>query len=264
MNNTLKTQLSLVIGFITLLAIGIGILGLVGMGKANDGLKNVYEDRTVALEQISRIDRLLVQSQLAMVEAIQDSMTTTIKVKSALIEKNIAEMDQTWAIYSKSNHADVERALAEAFQRDREKMIGEGLRQTMKAMNDGDLALAGELADKVQKLSIPLRLSVEALRKIQVDQAGSEYESAKSRYAILRAVVIVAILLGGFAGAVAGYFLIKNLYRQLGGEPGYAHQIVHSIAAGDLTLEVQLKNGDSESLLYGMHRMQNTLSSTIN
>jgi len=263
MNNTLKSRLSFVIGLITLLAIGIGILGLFGMGKANEGLKTVYENRTVALEQISRIDRLLVQSQLALVEAIQDSMAATIKVKSALIEKNIAEMDQTWALYSTSEHTDAEHALADTFHADREKMINDGLRKTIKAMNDGDLALAGELADKVQTLAIPLRKSVDALRKIQVDEAGNEYDMANSRYAVLRVLVIVAIILGSLAAGSSGYFLIRNVYGQLGGEPSYAHHIVHSIAAGDLTVDVQLSDGDRKSLLFAMKCMQKTLFETM-
>jgi len=72
LNTSLRSRLSIVVGFIALMAVGIGALGLFGMDKANDGLKTVYENRTVALEQISRIDRLLVQSQLELVEAIQD------------------------------------------------------------------------------------------------------------------------------------------------------------------------------------------------
>lgn len=87
MKMTLKSRLSAVIGFLSLLSIGIGLLGLNGMSQANQGLKTVYEDRTVALEQVSRIDRLLVQNQLALAEALQDSMAATIKMKSELIEK---------------------------------------------------------------------------------------------------------------------------------------------------------------------------------
>ncbi len=263
MNNTLKSRLSSVIGLITLLAVGIGILGLFGMNRANEGLKTVYENRTVALEQISRIDRLMVQSQLALVEAIQDSMAATIKTKSALIEKNITEMDQTWDSYIKSEHGEVERKLADTFHADREKMINDGLRKTIKAMNDGDLALAGELQDKVQALAIPLRKSTDELRKIQVDEAGSEYQKANSRYALLRVLVIAAIVLGGLTAAVSGYYLIRSVYAQLGGEPSYAHHIVHSIAAGDLTLDVRLMHGDRKSLLFAMKCMQKTLFETM-
>jgi len=108
-----------------------------------------------------------------------------------------------------------------------------------------------------------LRKSVDALRKIQVDEAGNEYDNANARYAVLRALVIVAILLGGIAAGTAGYFLIRNVYQQLGGEPSYAQHIVHSIAAGDLTVDVQVRSGDRKSLLFAMKCMQRTLFETM-
>ena len=260
MNTTLKSRLSLVIGLITLLAVGIGILGLFGMGRANEGLKSVYEHRTVALEQISRIDRLLVQSQLAMVEALQDSMSATIKTKNALIEKNITEMDQAWEQYGKFGLSEDERKLADAFQADRQKLINEGLRKTMKAMSGGDLASAGDLADKVQGMAVPLRKSVEALRALQVEEARNEYEQASSRYNLLRVIVVFVIFGGAALAAVAGYFLIRHVYALLGGEPSYAQHIVHGIAAGDLTVNIEIARGDDKSLLFAMKGMQVTLS----
>ena len=263
MNSTLKSQLITVIGLLTLLAVGIGLLGLFGLGRANEGLKTIYENRTVALEQVSRIDRLLVQSQLALVEAIQDSMAATIKIKSNLIEKNIAEMDQTWATYSRTARSDEERRLADAFQADRDKLINSGLRQTIKAMSDGDLAKAGELQDKVQALAIPLRKSVDALRKLQVDEARNEYEKAGQRYDALRIAVMAVILLGAGVGGGLGYYLIRHVYRQLGGEPSYAQNIVKQIASGDLTVRVNLRAGDQTSLLFEMQSMQQKLASTI-
>jgi len=263
MNTTLKSRLSIVIGLITLLAVGIGFLGLFGLNRANEGLKTVYENRTVGLERISRIDRLLVQCQLAMGEAITDSMAATIKAKNALVEKNITEMDQTWAQYSSAAMSDEERKLADMFQADREKLVNEGFRKTFKAMADGDLALAGDLGDKVQGMAVPLRKSIEALRKLQVDEAKNEYDKATSRYAILIVVVIVVIVLGAAAAAAAGYFLIRSVYQQLGGEPHYAHEIVHSIAAGDLTVKVNVVSGDRKSLLFAMKCMQTSLLQTM-
>jgi len=60
-------------------------------------------------------------------------------------------------------------ALADVFNADRQKLVNDDLRKTMKVMNEEDLAQAGELIDKVQVLAVPLRKSVDALRKLQVD-----------------------------------------------------------------------------------------------
>jgi methyl-accepting chemotaxis protein len=66
------------------------------------------------------------------------------------------------------------------------------------------------------------------------------------------------LVVGGMAWAMA-----RNLYRQLGGEPGYAAEVVRQIGAGDLGVAVQLRAGDSASLLHAMHQMQQSLAGTV-
>lgn len=58
-------------------------------------------------------------------------------------------------------------------------------------------------------------------------------------------------------------YLIRGLLRQIGGEPGYAQEVVHSIAQGDLTVEVKVTEGDTVSLLYSMKMMQERLRNMI-
>ena len=48
-------------------------------------------------------------------EALQDSMIVTIKLKSALIEKNIAEIDLAWSAYMVGLLTSRERQLADNF-----------------------------------------------------------------------------------------------------------------------------------------------------
>ena len=263
MNITLKARLSAVIGIVSIFSIGIGLLGLYGMSKADEGLKVVYENRTIALEQISRIDRLLVQSQLALAEALQDSMIATINIKSALIEKNAAEIKQAWSVYMATALTAQERQLADTFAADHMKMVREGLFPAMAAMRDGDLANASQLQERVQALIPAARESVDALRKHQVDEAKKEYGQSKARNIVLRGAVVAAIAMGALLAASLGFFLVRNIYRQLGGEPEYAAQIVRSIAAGDLTVAVATAPADRQSLLFAMKTMQKNLLQTI-
>ena len=263
MKMTLKVRLSAVIRFLSLLSLGIGLLGLNGMHQANAGLKAVYEDRTVALEQVSRIDRLLVQNQLALAEALQDSMAATIKIKSELIEKNDAEISRTWGEYIATHLTPEEKLLADKFAADRAKMLKEGLLPAVAAMSEGKLADASQLQEQLQALSPAVRASVDALRKLQVDEARKEYAQSSASYVLLRSGMIAAIALGVLMASLFGYVLIRKLYRQLGGEPEYAAQIVHSIAAGDLTVTVATRKDDTQSLLFAMQTMQQNLAQTV-
>ena len=69
---------------------------------------------------------------------------------------------------------------------------------------------------------------------------------------------VLMVVVGGMAWGMA-----RNLYRQLGGEPDYASEVVRRIGAGDLGVEVRLRPGDTASLLHAMHQMQQSLAGTV-
>jgi methyl-accepting chemotaxis protein-1 (serine sensor receptor) len=84
----IKARLNAVIGFLIVLAIFFGLLGRYGMNKANDGLKSVYEDRTVAMEQVSSIDSLLPRNRLALAQALLDPTAPNINASQPPIHQN--------------------------------------------------------------------------------------------------------------------------------------------------------------------------------
>ncbi|AZP10579.1 methyl-accepting chemotaxis protein [Undibacterium parvum] len=260
---TLKKRLTIVIGLLCLLTIVIGSLGLYGMNKSNEGLKSVYQNRTLSLEQISRIDRLLVQNQLALADALQDSMEVTIKLKAGQIEKNTSEINTAWSLYMANHLSEEESALAKNLASAREKMDKESFSPAVAAMLAGDLVAASQLQDKLQGLSLAVRKGIEALRHMQVEQAKSEYEQSNTRYASLRTAIFMAIALGTLFAIALGVALTNYVYRQLGGEPGYAARIVREIAGGDLSQSLNLSAKDNQSLLFDMQAMQANLVQTV-
>ncbi len=62
---------------------------------------------------------------------------------------------------------------------------------------------------------------------------------------------------------VAGSVFARALFRRLGGEPALAASVAAEIAAGNLRVEVPLKDGDSGSLLAGLARMRDSLSGIV-
>lgn len=79
--------------------------------------------------------------------------------------------------------------------------------------------------------------------------------------AALISIVIASITLATIA--IIGFFIARNLLRQLGGEPDYAAAVVSTIANGDLTQDVKVKTGDSTSMLASIRQMSQTLSQIL-
>ena len=263
MKFTIKARLSGVVVFLALVSIVVGLLGLYGMNSADEGLKTVYEERTVALERISRIESLLLANRLALSQALLDPVASNIKAKSDLIEKNAEEITRTWGEYMQAKLTPEESVLADKFAADRSKMVKEGLFPAVGALREGKFEDAKQLQEQFQILLPAVKDGINALRKLQVDEARQEYERSSARYLTLRNSMILAIALGTLIAALAGFLLIRNIYREIGGEPDYAAQIVRRIAAGDLTVPVVTKNKDNQSLLKAMKEMQHNLEQAI-
>ena len=71
-NLSIKSRLIFIIAFLSSLLVVIGALGLSGMSKSNEGLRSVYEDRTVALGQVDHIEALLLENRVAVTAAALD------------------------------------------------------------------------------------------------------------------------------------------------------------------------------------------------
>jgi methyl-accepting chemotaxis protein len=82
--------------------------------------------------------------------------------------------------------------------------------------------------------------------------------SARAQSQMLAASGVSLVVLIGF-----GMLILTGILRQLGGDPSYAAEIVRQVAEGDLTAEVQLKPGDTRSLLAAMKGMIERLSQVV-
>ena len=92
-------------------------------------------------------------------------------------------------------------------------------------------------------------------------EAADEQFDALSDQTLQRNLVLSAIALAVLA--LVATRILRDLMRQLGGEPAYAAQVALRIADGDLSGPVVVKGGDGHSLLASMQRMQSSLVELI-
>src|SRR6185369_1821399 len=59
------------------------------------------------------------------------------------------------------------------------------------------------------------------------------------------------------------YFVRRFVTRPLGGEPTAATEIANRVAAGDLAVDVQVKAGDTSSLLFALKNMVANLTHVV-
>ncbi|MBV6321545.1 methyl-accepting chemotaxis protein [Duganella violaceipulchra] len=96
---------------------------------------------------------------------------------------------------------------------------------------------------------------------VELGQQGAEAATVLKQKAMRTSIIISACTL--VVVALISAFITRVLLRQLGGEPDYAAEVVNRVAAGDLTLTVRIKPGDTTSLLAAMNTMVGNLSRVV-
>jgi methyl-accepting chemotaxis protein len=87
-------------------------------------------------------------------------------------------------------------------------------------------------------------------------------QSAATYQKGIGAFILAALLCVAAAVAIA-VLISRSLRKQLGAEPAYARSVVKDVAAGDLTVEVELDKGDQASLLFAMREMVASLRAMV-
>ncbi|HJV28101.1 MAG TPA: methyl-accepting chemotaxis protein [Aromatoleum sp.] len=91
---------------------------------------------------------------------------------------------------------------------------------------------------------------------IYIDDLEAEFHQQVIKLAMM--IVPILLVLG-----VLSLMISRSIARQLGGEPIYAAEAVHRIANGDLSMELQVRKGDTTSLLASLKTMQDSLRTTV-
>ena len=263
-NLTVKAQLTLIAGSMGVSMAAVAIAGMAGMSSSNEALRTVYEDRTVCIQQLAQVNNRLRDEVFVLTRTTLDAQGNPAAESVKQAEKDKAELESIWKDYASSYLTPTEKQIADTFKSQYDAMESQALAPWRSALAATQAAEASALMrGKVASLLPDTFKGLADLRKLQVDVAKSEYDAARDRYTTLR-MVLILIALGGLAlGGAISVFTARRLYRSLGGEPGYAAQVVHSIAGGDLTVAVGLKPGDAASLLHSIDAMRARLASIV-
>jgi methyl-accepting chemotaxis protein len=128
------------------------------------------------------------------------------------------------------------------------KALFEEYHNTLVGLRDESAAAEGTLAKLVE---INTRDGEAAVKEAGVSSARAQW---------------LMVVVSGLALTVLvtlGIFILRAVMRQLGGDPAYAAKVVETVAAGDLTVQIETQDGDNRSLLFAMKQMVEKLSHVV-
>jgi methyl-accepting chemotaxis protein len=122
---------------------------------------------------------------------------------------------------------------------------------------------ARELTEKAMPIAEKLAGVINDQFDYNVDlgKKGAEEATATKSSAFTFSLVIAALTLA--AVGIISYTIARAFLNQLGGEPDVAADLANKIAAGDLSSKVEVKSGDTTSLMASMKGMQDNLTKIV-
>jgi methyl-accepting chemotaxis protein len=92
---------------------------------------------------------------------------------------------------------------------------------------------------------------------VELARKGSEEAVSVKNNAFNMSLIIAALTLSGIG--ILGFTITRAFLKQLGGEPDHAAGIANQISEGNLSNPIDLKQGDTDSLMASMKKMQDNL-----
>ncbi len=258
---TISLRLVLLIGFMSMLLLVVGGIGLYGVTKGNQALNTVYSQRTVPITLLSEIQYLQLRSQLALNQAQLDATDKGTTTASKIVEANAAQANTLWQKYQAIPKSAEEEQLAKAYWDNQTVYTQQAIQPALAQLQANELFAANQLmADKVRPMFETMREKSNALMDTLVQGTKAEYESSSQRNGVIRTVSVAALLVGLMIAVLFGWNLIKGITAPLGRAVG----IANAVANGNLNQHIPTEGTDEISaLLRALASMQEGLVDVV-
>tara|TARA_Y100001937_G_scaffold122287_2_gene182715 strand:+ start:279268 stop:280890 length:1623 start_codon:yes stop_codon:yes gene_type:complete len=245
----------------SVLLLVIGFLGLYGMNDVVGGLRSVYQDRTVPLEQLGRIRALMLWNRIAITAAVANPDPTMVREQVEKVESNLKVIDEVWAKYMNTYLTPEEKRLADKWADDYPKLRDEGFRVSIAQLKAGEIEGASNtIANKIRPLYEPVGEGIDNLVELQDRVAAEIFRNSEAEYEIILTIAIIAISAGVLLGILLGVMIIRSITNPL----ARAVDLANRLADGDLTHQVSVDSKDEIGrLMDAMRNMVVKLSGII-
>ncbi|RJG15232.1 methyl-accepting chemotaxis protein [Massilia cavernae] len=244
-NLTIKSRLLFVIGFMSILLVSGGVIGIFSLGMANQAMKSNYEHRLVPVEYLDQVIRIVDKNQLSVALALT-SDPAAIAREVADIEKRAALVGQIWQRYQAIAPVGEEKEVADKFIASRSRYVAQGLNPALAALRAGDIEAARQvLHGPMKQLFKPVQENMDLLLRHQIELARAEFEDSQRIYKLVRISCITGIVFGVIISSLVGLWLIRAISRPV----GKAVKVARSVAQGDLTQQIEVSTQDETGQL---------------
>ena len=259
-NLSIKARLCAALALLSLIMLGVGLMGLAATSELNSGLKALHQHVMQPLLHIAKVNVLTRQNALLADQALLRGDAKSANDVRVELDKNRQIITTEWNAYLAAISNTGERADAEAFWKLRTQ-FAQSIDSSLAALAGGNLELAKRnRVDQVEAITREMMDAGDALFARQSLDITDALVNAEHNYRNERFWAIAAMLFGLAAAGVLGYLLLNSITGAL----GKSVEVARQIAAGRLDNSIKIHGQDEFSqLLTSLRDMDSTLSSIV-
>jgi methyl-accepting chemotaxis protein len=260
-----KVSSRLIVGFgvISALLIVIAGIGIQRLGALNATVDGLTDQRIPVLTSAGEWEVSLLQSA-------RHSRNVLILDDKAAVAKEISAMadesDKRGTIIDailKNVSDDESKKQVEALRELREKYKASE-KKFVDIAGSGDLKAAkSQLLEETRPIQLDYINGIDAFVASQRALAEADAKGAKAAHTSAVAWVLTLSFLSLVVCGTLGFAITRSITRQLGGEPDELATVAESIAAGNLTLEIDARKARLGSVVHAVKSMQQSLRTVV-
>jgi methyl-accepting chemotaxis protein len=256
--STLSTRAKLGLGFglIGILFVLLSLMSWRGLAHVGSALAEQNTARTHKLERLYALREALAQTGLA-------ARNAYVFPSADDAQRELDLLDQQKAMYLENLRALTPLFEGNAdFTRMREGLLrmADELKRPRRYRESGQIAEFGEF---LVKECSPLRrqnvIDIDHVIKAVQQNVEKSTREAEASIATANGTIITVTVAAVALSILVGGAITTHLLRQLGGEPAEVNRIASAIAAGDLSVNVNVRKNDEASVMHAMREMRASL-----
>ncbi|MGF6642149.1 methyl-accepting chemotaxis protein [Paraburkholderia sp. GAS82] len=264
----MKLGAKLISAFILVSALSaiVSVIGVRNMGQISANADTTYRQDLVGLNLIQQAnaDVLRVGTYLrnAILASTADQRTASLAQAEKALASARGHLDQAEPLVytekGKATFADLDQSwhdYIQAFDEMKGRINAAGLQD--------QAGLTGYLLGEYHEKGFKTLVLMGNLVDVKQADAQATAGSNDAVYAQGRNLMLVLVALSVLIGVGVGVWEARSLTRQLGSEPATAADLARSVAAGDLSVSIELRPGDTDSLMASLKAMRDALSQVV-
>ena len=262
------TRLPLAFALLLLLLLGVIEEGVTRMAIVNEGIRRITEQdlvemnhaqamRAAAFEMAAIMRDLMMSTDQPQLQLEYEKLHDSIKH----FEDQAAQLGQMFTFIAETTQPAKDLlALSIAQSREVQPLFEQTV--TLRLKGDRETAFKFYMAGPSKK-NIAMRGTLQRLADLEQQLSDQETRRAHRTYDNARRSMLGLGVLAMLLMVLAALWVGRGVLRQLGGEPSYAVQVLRTVAAGQLPVNVMLKSLNYDSLLRAMKDTLDRLSQVM-